>query len=121
MTDREKVLKGLEHCIARYIDGLCDDCPYMGELDKSYMIPMKCKEIIMRDALAMLKEQESIIEVLKSDLQETLDVVANRGNVVRCKDCKNRNSWECWQYFFGRMNLPDDYYCADGKPKDGEK
>lgn len=58
MPDREKVLKGLEHCIARYIDGLCDDCPYMGELDKSYMVPMKCKEIIMRDALELLKEQE---------------------------------------------------------------
>ena len=55
----EKVLKGLEHCIARYIDGLCDYCPYMGELDKSYMIPMKCKEIIMRDALELLKEQQA--------------------------------------------------------------
>ena len=35
--------------------------------------------------------------------------------VVRCKDCKKRNTWECWQYFFGRMKLPDDYYCADGE------
>lgn len=56
MPDREKVIKGLEHCLSRYVDGLCDDCPYMGELDKSYMIPMKCKEIIMRDALKLLKE-----------------------------------------------------------------
>ena len=56
MPNREKVIKGLEHCLSRYVDGLCDDCPYMGELDKSYMIPMKCKEIIMRDALALLKE-----------------------------------------------------------------
>jgi len=54
--DREKVIKGLEHCLARYVDRLCDDCPYMGEMDKSYMIPMKCKEIIMRDALALLKD-----------------------------------------------------------------
>ena len=59
MTDMEKVIKGLEHCLSRFVDGLCDDCPYMGELDKSYMIPMKCKEIIMRDALALLKEQEA--------------------------------------------------------------
>ena len=60
MPDREKAIKGLEHCLSRYIDGLCDDCPYMGELDKSYMIPMKCKEIIMRDALALLKEQAAV-------------------------------------------------------------
>ncbi len=60
MPDRVKVIKGIENCVSRYIDGLCDDCPYMGELDKSYMIPMKCKEIIMRDALALLKEQEWI-------------------------------------------------------------
>ena len=60
MTDREKVIKALEHCLSRYVDGLCDDCPYMGKLDKSYMIPMKCKEIIMRDALALLKEQEAV-------------------------------------------------------------
>ena len=36
-----------------------------------------------------LKEQESIIDSLESDLRETLDVVADRGNVVRCKDCKH--------------------------------
>ena len=58
MADIEKVIKGIEHCLSRYVDGLCDDCPYMGELDKSYMIPMKCKEIIMRDALELLKEQQ---------------------------------------------------------------
>lgn len=59
MPDSDKVIKGIEHCLSRYVDGLCDDCPYMGELDKSYMIPMKCKEIIMRDALALLKGQEA--------------------------------------------------------------
>ena len=58
MPDMEKVIKGLDHCLSRYVDGLCDDCPYMGELDKSYMIPMKCKEIIMRDAVALLKEYQ---------------------------------------------------------------
>jgi hypothetical protein len=41
--------------------------------------------------------------------------------LIRCKDCKKRNTWECWQYFFGRMNLPDDYYCADGEPKEGDQ
>ena len=57
MADIKRTTEGLEHCLARYDDGLCDDCPYMGEIDRSYMIPMKCKEIIMRDALEMLKEK----------------------------------------------------------------
>ena len=38
--------------------------------------------------------------------------------VVRCKDCKKRNSWECWQYFFGRIKIQDDWYCADGEKAD---
>lgn len=68
MADYEKTIKGLTHCLARYVDGLCDDCPYMGALDKSYMIPMKCKEIIMRDALELLKEQQKEIEDLKATI-----------------------------------------------------
>ena len=64
--DKEKVIKGLEHCLSRYVDGLCYDCPYMGELDKSYMIPMECKEIIMRDALAMIDTQYKLILELQN-------------------------------------------------------
>ena len=38
--------------------------------------------------------------------------------VVRCKDCKKRDSWECWQYFLGRIKIPDDWFCADGERKE---
>lgn len=63
MTDREKVIKGLETCAGTNNDG--DDCtadcllecPYKGSL---------CIDRLMYDALAMLKEQPEI---------------------VRCKDC----------------------------------
>ena len=65
MADIKKVTKGLEHCLSRYVDGLCDDCPYMGAIDKTYMIPMKCKEIIMRDALELLKEQNGLAKALE--------------------------------------------------------
>lgn len=67
MPGIEKVMNGLEHCLSRYIDGLCDDCPYMGAIDKTYMIPMKCKEIIMRDALELLKSQQAEIERMKGE------------------------------------------------------
>lgn len=73
MTDLEKVIKGIENCLSKYVDGLCGDCPYMGELDKSYMIPMECKEIIMRDALALLKEQEATIKQKDKEIEGLIE------------------------------------------------
>ena len=65
MADLTKTITGIEHCLGRYVDGLCDDCPYMGAIDKTYTIPMKCKEIIMRDALELLKEQKNLVLALE--------------------------------------------------------
>ena len=48
MTDREKVIKGLEHCGQPTV---CDGCPYDSEVGGCFT---KLKE----DALALLKEQE---------------------------------------------------------------
>ena len=87
MADIEKVIKGLTHCLARYVDGLCDDCPYMGALDKSYMIPMKCKEIIMRDALELLKEYAVIKETISNEIHETAKMfrrTEDNGWIERC-------------------------------------
>ena len=74
----EKVIKGLETC--KSSDETCFDCPYNGEI---------CTTSLCDDILALLKEKESIIESLESDLHETLEVVSGRLNVVRCKDCIN--------------------------------
>ena len=73
-------------------------------------------------AVVLLEEQESIIESLKSDLYETLDVVANRGYIVRCRDCKNSgldssgiNSYFCSAH----TEWHDaDWFCADGVKRD---
>ena len=46
MTDREKVIKGLEIC-SEY--DLCKDCPYRG-------CETECGAMIAKDALALLKE-----------------------------------------------------------------
>jgi Zn finger protein HypA/HybF involved in hydrogenase expression len=50
MTDREKVIKGLECCIKRNPDDKtrCGECPYEGA----------CLNRLKSDALAMLKAQE---------------------------------------------------------------
>ncbi len=47
-------------------------------------------------------------------LEETPTIDAEL--VIRCKECKYRE-YEC--SIVGRHN--DDFYCADGKKKDGEK
>lgn len=56
------------------------------------------------------------------ELAEAQDVIqemfSEKSRIVRCKECKKHNSWECWQYFFGRIKIPDDWFCADGD--DGE-
>ena len=77
--------------------------------------------------LKLLKEQDSIISVLKSDLEETLEVVAERSNVVRCKDCIHRGKSEkCVltaiseekDYPLFMLDNRGEWFCADGKHKD---
>lgn len=67
--------------------------------------------------IGLLKDQESAIEALKSDLAETLEVLAQRPEIVLCKDCTFRNEINCPQYY-RRSELPDDWFCADGERKD---
>lgn len=52
MADREKVVKGLEMCIA---DEYCNGCPYEVQCDSP---GQEYAESMMRDALELLKEQE---------------------------------------------------------------
>lgn len=61
MIDREKVIKGLECCLAVKNAGTqtCFDCPYR-ELDGKENV--SCEDWLMDDALALLKEQQETIE-----------------------------------------------------------
>lgn len=64
MINREKIIKGLNYCI--HTDGVeCPNCPYWQDDD--------CVESLHTDALALLKEQETIF--LKN------------GHHVRCMHC----------------------------------
>jgi len=68
------------------------------------------------EAAVLLEEQESVIEALKSDLDETLAVLGDQPEIVRCADCTFRNEINCPQYY-RRNELPDDWFCADGERK----
>lgn len=48
MTDREKVLKGLEMCASERIQ--CRDCPYRPD-------GVKCDKQLMTDAIRLIREQ----------------------------------------------------------------
>lgn len=105
MADRESVIRDL-----RYVKtfGRVTNTPHLTEIAES--------------ALELLREQEQIITSLKADLQETLKVVSEQSNVIRCKDCKHRDPEDrkCdsghgiqWQ-----LPRPDDWFCADGELTD---
>ena len=91
MPDKEKVIKGLEHCTD--IFKKCEDgCPYYNKIE----LP-ECNRL-KKDALALLKEQEA---------------------VVRCKDCKywNSNLGEHCEKINGYPGA--EWFCANGERKEG--
>ena len=93
--DREKVVKGLECCTGL---GCHHGCEYLNN---------GCTELLKKDALALLKEQEA---------------------VVRCKDCKWYKNFECENDNISRMiddcgcgssfKPNSDWFCAEGVKKD---
>ena len=95
MIDREKVIKGLEHCMIM-CEGVphnpCHGCEYLGSYD--------CADRLKADALALLKEQPEI---------------------VRCKDCVKHNKASCpLSDDYWETMRDDDWFCADGEMKEGE-
>ena len=47
---------------------------------------------------------------------QTIDAV----EVVRCKDCKHRDKYDCNKLTFGDIKccVPDDWFCADGERRE---
>ncbi len=89
MVDREKVIKGLEHC-ANEAD--CRGCVYQEQM-KGRSDGCDC----MREALARLKEQPDI---------------------VRCKDCKYceyPNAEKEWCKKGHLHGNAKNWFCADGE------
>lgn len=61
MADREKVIKGLEHCSNK---SFCNDgCPYSSILRDPNLGIDECMTCLAHDALKLLKEQENHVSV----------------------------------------------------------
>ena len=55
MIEREKVIQGIECCMRENNTNMCGDCPYHDSSETRF----GCMRSAMRDALALLKEQEA--------------------------------------------------------------
>ena len=65
--DREKVIKGLELCTDISPNSCMMLCPYRNEQDGTYF--GFCEQVLKRDALDLLREQEEKIRQLRLALQ----------------------------------------------------
>ena len=75
MTDREKVIKGLECCLDNDGCYTCDKCPYAATDEERKHVDWNCHEAdLQKDALELLKEHET-------------EYVYNGYNVPICKEC----------------------------------
>lgn len=103
MTDRNKVIKGLEVCIG--MD--CTECQY-GKEGHGHK---DCIERLCTDALSLLKEQDNC--------ENCAIAIEDRQYVVRCKDCKH--GYECLPPCDDRFCILYDqrhdkeWFCADGE------
>lgn len=63
MPDREKVIKGLhQHCEGSMFDR-CGECPYYEYSSE----PFQCRDLLLLDALELLKEQEAVVPIPPTD------------------------------------------------------
>ena len=100
IPDIEKVIKGLEDI--------------QKHLDTGYSFAISWKSELIRDALALLKEQKEEIEQLNRFVNGfSRDAMP----VVRCKDCKYflAERGECLRHHFVIYFSNGNWFCADGK------
>jgi hypothetical protein len=99
--DKKEIIRRLkrmsEHAV--YMPG---KPPFIMSLDDS---------VVADEAAILLKEQESVIEAIKSDLDETLKVLGEQPEIIRCRDCKRKGTLSCPK----APVRPDDWFCADGE------
>lgn len=62
----------------------------------------------------MIHEYIIKVDDEKRDIMGGMPLEEQPKELVRCKDCKHRGTWQCWQYFIGHKT-EDDFFCADGE------
>ena len=76
MTDKEKVIKGLEICFTPQRN--CKECPY----DALGLVP-NCTKALGKDALALLKEQQEQIEKLIEESASNAEIAEGMRELLK--------------------------------------
>lgn len=88
MSDIEKVVTGLNFCLAVKNEGIetCLECPYK-ELDGKDLIP--CVDYLLQDSLEIIREQVSLIHFLKNQRQKGHWIFSssNGHSWMKCSQC----------------------------------
>lgn len=107
--DGEKAIKGIQECDLN--GGRTGNCPY-------------------KDVIALMKEQESEIKRLKSELHGLGDLfhtlskkaekaIAEQPEIIRCKDCKHwdrdADGFHKKCKIFHTIGSSGGWFCADGE------
>lgn len=99
MPEREKVIKGLECCIAEGSAPECEDCPYALPEDGT------CERLdgMFKDALALLKAQEPVSPVFERQFMSSIELyncgscgtsLGAKGIAKYCMKCGQAVKWE---------------------------
>ena len=104
MPDREKVIKWADICLSSAYSEKCNECPYQINHEGLY----SCVEGILRDAIALLKEDVSKTETT---------------TIVRCKDClywqDNNDGYPHIGCKWREDETPDPYdFCSAGERRE---
>lgn len=79
MPDMEKVRKGLyQHCEGSIFDR-CGECPYYEVADE----PFQCRDALLMDALALLKEQDAVEPCLMQDAKGIWNTCVKCGHILK--------------------------------------
>ena len=99
--DIDKVIEGLKYCQkAACVSYKGHKCPYIrSEYEEGCICEMQ------NDALEALTELMDEVKLLKKQ-------------IVRCKDCKKHNTYDCHITYLTTQKTPNEWFCADGRKKD---
>ena len=100
MIDKERVVKGLEHCQKSY----CDGCPYVYDLCDE----KDCIANLARDVLVVLKKQPDIVRCENCKFAEKQLFGAKESEYK----CTLSESWGLYDFH------NKDWYCPDGKGRE---
>ena len=120
MVDREKVIKGLERCLICNTSVIASAEGKKAYRDCEYTIGLYCgKDKLLRDALALLKEQEAVVRCKDCKHRPELKLYSDRKGNYTAVEFPDGSKCPCQcEDFFYSWYPKDDWFCADGEQKE---